>query len=229
MLCNMIPSLIALIGCYIIPESPKYLLSQGRHAESVAILRKVYSMNTGNPEKTYPCNIITLKDVSSNLGNVKGVGNAVKLVLSQTATLFTKERVLHTANMCFITFVINLMSQGTFMYFPIIINNLLTFDEPLTVYQSVGAVGHTTSNRTIEEICADPSSLNIRQYEFLFYMGWVFMFLYFFISSVINFTGKKPLFSKYSFFEQLLSLIAITCSCLDGSWRTVHHCIALDQ
>lgn len=154
-------------------------------------------MNTGNPEKTYPCKIVTLKDVGSNLGNVKGVGNAVKLVLSQTASLFTKERALQTANMCFITFVINLIAQGIFMYFPIIINNLITFDDlALTVCQSVGAVGHTTSNRTIEEICADPSSLNIRQYEFLFYMGWAFMFLYFFISSVINYTGKKPLFRK---------------------------------
>ncbi|KAL5280528.1 hypothetical protein ACFFRR_004486 [Megaselia abdita] len=197
MFCNLIPSLIALIGCFMIPESPKFLLSQGRHDESVEILRKVYATNTGNPKNTYPCNIITLKDVGSNLSNIKGLGNAVNLVWMQTASLFTKERAVQTVNMCFITFAINLIAQGTFLYFPIIINNLITFsDQSLSVCQSMGAVHQSTSNRTLEEICADPASLNIQQYEFLFYMGWCFASFYYFISTVINMTGKKTLFSK---------------------------------
>lgn len=206
MMCNTLPSMIALAGVFWLPESPKYLLGQGKHSESVEILRKVYSMNSGNPKHTYPCDIVTLKDVGSDLSNVKGICDILKLVWSQTVSLFTKDRAFQTLNMCSITFIINLIAQGTFMYFPIIINNLIAnAEDPLTVCQAFEVAGQSSSNQTLEEMCADPASMNIQQYEFLTYIGCIFMLCYLLISAVIDYTGKKSLLSK--FFMNPITLI----------------------
>uniref|UniRef100_T1GJI8 Major facilitator superfamily (MFS) profile domain-containing protein n=1 Tax=Megaselia scalaris TaxID=36166 RepID=T1GJI8_MEGSC len=178
MFCNTFPSMIALMGVFWLPETPKYLLGQGKHSECVEVLRKVYSINTGKPKSTYPCDIITLKDKGSGLN----------------CTSFTKERVFQTFNMSLITFVINLIAQGTFMYFPIIINNLVTHvKESLTVCQAFAVVDSANANMTLEEICADPDSMNIKQYEYLAYIGCLFMVIYVFMSLVIDYTGKKLL------------------------------------
>lgn len=198
MVCNTLPSIIAVIGMFWLPESPKYLLGQGRFSESVDVLRKVYAMNSGQPKSTYPCDIVTLNDVGSDLSKVKSVWGFVKLVWTQTTLLFTKTRVLQTLNMCTIAFIINLISQGTFMYFPTIINNIITqTNSRQTVCETFKPTNDSKPFQTLEEMCADPDSMNIKQYEYLAYMGCFFMACYLFISIVINYTGKKTLLSKF--------------------------------
>ena len=39
------------------PESPKFLASQGKTDEALAILRKIYATNTGRDEDEYPVSI----------------------------------------------------------------------------------------------------------------------------------------------------------------------------
>lgn len=198
MLCNTIPSLIALIGVFWLPESPKYLFSQGKHSEGIDVLKIVYAMNSGNPQYTYPCDIVTLKDVSSDLSKVKTIRGIMKLVWGQTISLFTRNRVFQTLNMCVINVIINLTAQGAFMYFPIIINNLITHAERApTVCQAIEISSQSTSNQTLEEMCADPDSMNIQQYEYLIYNGCIFMTCYLIISAVINYTGKRALLSEF--------------------------------
>lgn len=41
------------------PESPKFLASQGKTDEALAILRKIYAANTGRNEDEYPVSIDT--------------------------------------------------------------------------------------------------------------------------------------------------------------------------
>lgn len=198
MLCNTIPSFIALVGVFWLPESPKYLLSQGKQSESIEVLKRVYAMNSGNPKYTYPCEIVTLKDVSSDLSKVKSICGILKLVWGQTISLFTRERAFQTINMCVISFILNLTAQGFFMYFPIIINNLITHAEIVpTVCQAIEIASETTSNKTMEEMCADPDSMNIQQYEYLIYNGCVFMTCYLIMSAVINYTGKRAQLRKF--------------------------------
>lgn len=198
MLCNTIPSVIALVGVFWMPESPKYLFSQGKHSEGIEVLKRVYAMNSGNPKFTYPCDIVTLKDVSSDLSQVKSICGILKLVQGQTVSLFTREGAFQTLNMCAINFILSLTAQGSFMYLPIIINNLIANAERApTVCQAIAISSQSTSNQTLEEMCADPDSMNIQQYEYLFYNGCIFMACYLFISAVINYTGKRVLLSKF--------------------------------
>lgn len=48
--CSFI-SAIAFIAITFLPESPKFLLAIGKHDEALATLRRVYRINTGQPEE----------------------------------------------------------------------------------------------------------------------------------------------------------------------------------
>lgn len=49
-----IPSLICALCLFVIPESPKYTLLYKGQAETIQILSRIYSINTGNARETYP-------------------------------------------------------------------------------------------------------------------------------------------------------------------------------
>lgn len=40
-----------------LPESPKFLMTTGRNEKALTIFRKVYRINTGEPEDSFPVNI----------------------------------------------------------------------------------------------------------------------------------------------------------------------------
>ncbi|XP_037954979.1 synaptic vesicle glycoprotein 2C-like [Teleopsis dalmanni] len=49
-----LPSLISGLLITILPESPKFLMSQGRNAEALRVFQKMYRFNTRKPKSTYP-------------------------------------------------------------------------------------------------------------------------------------------------------------------------------
>ncbi|KAK2580653.1 hypothetical protein KPH14_007759 [Odynerus spinipes] len=49
-----VPTLIGVFCLSFFPESPKFLMSQGRKDEAMKVLRKIYRINTGQPEENYP-------------------------------------------------------------------------------------------------------------------------------------------------------------------------------
>ena len=49
-----IPSLVTAVALLFLPESPRYLLSQGREHDALQVFRKIFSINTGQPEFMYP-------------------------------------------------------------------------------------------------------------------------------------------------------------------------------
>lgn len=49
-----IPEFIACFAVSFFPESPRFLISKGRHQEALQVFRKIYEMNTGNHPDTYP-------------------------------------------------------------------------------------------------------------------------------------------------------------------------------
>lgn len=52
-----IPTLMVTLIAARYPESPKFLVSQGKTDEALAILRKIYAINTGRNEDDYPVSI----------------------------------------------------------------------------------------------------------------------------------------------------------------------------
>ncbi|XP_075145758.1 uncharacterized protein LOC142220469 isoform X2 [Haematobia irritans] len=53
LLCGL-PSLICGLTLIILPESPKFLMSQGRNMEALRAFQKIYHFNTRKPKNTYP-------------------------------------------------------------------------------------------------------------------------------------------------------------------------------
>ncbi|RZC36126.1 synaptic vesicle glycoprotein 2C [Asbolus verrucosus] len=52
------PALISSIAFIFMPESPKFLMTTGNNDKALAIFRKVYSFNTGNPPETFPIKVL---------------------------------------------------------------------------------------------------------------------------------------------------------------------------
>ncbi|XP_045461407.1 synaptic vesicle glycoprotein 2C-like [Harmonia axyridis] len=54
LLINSIPPIMSAAIFVFLPESPKFLMSQGKNEEALEVFRMIYSMNTGKPKDTYP-------------------------------------------------------------------------------------------------------------------------------------------------------------------------------
>lgn len=52
-----IPTLMVAFVASRYPESPKFLVSQGKTEEALTILRKIYAINSGCDEDEYPVSI----------------------------------------------------------------------------------------------------------------------------------------------------------------------------
>lgn len=109
-------SILALIGLFALPETPKYVMVQGDHDGALEILRWIFVKNTGRPGSDYPVKHIVMQSNGASLSNISGVKDALKLIWSQTVPLFYRERCLHTINICAIMFVVYGISQGIFMW-----------------------------------------------------------------------------------------------------------------
>lgn len=48
------PSLLSGILLGFFPESPRFLMSQGRNAEALKVFQKIYAINKGQPAVNYP-------------------------------------------------------------------------------------------------------------------------------------------------------------------------------
>lgn len=109
-------SILALVGLYFLPETPKYVLIQGQHDKALEVLRWIFVKNTGKSVSEYPVRRIMMQSNGANLANISGVKDALKMIWSQTTPLFYRERCLHTINICIILFAVYCISQGLFMW-----------------------------------------------------------------------------------------------------------------
>ncbi|XP_076628278.1 synaptic vesicle glycoprotein 2C [Colletes latitarsis] len=78
-----IPTLMVTLVATRYPESPKFLISQGKTEEALAILRKIYAINTGQHEDEYPVKILLPDDTvntNSNKTALSGSGILTELL-----------------------------------------------------------------------------------------------------------------------------------------------------
>ncbi|KAK9884935.1 hypothetical protein WA026_009171 [Henosepilachna vigintioctopunctata] len=70
LLVATLPPLCGGIVFLLMPESPKFLMTSGRNDEALKVLSRVYRLNTGKPESTYPIKSLVLErkqvDVEAN-------------------------------------------------------------------------------------------------------------------------------------------------------------------
>lgn len=133
MIVCAIPGLVCGIAFYFFPESPKFLLSENKHEESLEILRTIFSSNTGEPKENYKVsNIISeyedlqFSEYSKKEGWSK-INNFLDVLWKQTFPLFNKKFIRNSLIICFIQFGLFSVSSGMALWLPDITNSITAY------------------------------------------------------------------------------------------------------
>lgn len=131
-----LPSLLCGLALLGIPESPKFVLSQGRQSDTIAILQKIYLLNGGNGKCPLGAADIIEEEESIalrlQLGNHCSTGGCrgiLQTMLVQTVPLFKRDYLRITVIGSVIQFGIFGNSNGMYMWFPEILNRMNDFME----------------------------------------------------------------------------------------------------
>ncbi|XP_055531924.1 synaptic vesicle glycoprotein 2C-like [Wyeomyia smithii] len=139
MVCS-IPSFIVAALLLYLPESPKFLISQGKTDKAMAIFRGIYVTNTGKSPDLYPVKEILIDEKLRNeLEEVKKpIKNKYKRMLynimDNSKQLFVSPILKFTTISITINFTFHIGYYGLMMWFPELFNR---FDEYLRAHPDV--------------------------------------------------------------------------------------------
>uniref|UniRef100_A0A6M2DWR6 Putative synaptic vesicle glycoprotein 2b n=1 Tax=Xenopsylla cheopis TaxID=163159 RepID=A0A6M2DWR6_XENCH len=206
-----LPSLLCSIALWKLPESPKFLINQGKNEEARKIIAKMYRINTGKSESEFP--------VSSILDEYVGVDDEsaskkkktfLRTVWNQTAPLFMGEHLKKTIIACTLQFGIFATSNGMYMWFPDIISKMTEFENahpgvPSTICYVVTNSSMlredddiiNMTNNTVE--CKDTMETQAFMHSLILEAGYAIGFPI--IGAIINTVGKLP----------ILVFVMVTC------------------
>ena len=135
MIICSVPGLLCSLGLVFLPESPKYTLGQGDQAGTIQILETINRCNNGG-KKAMPLNIHEILEEFETIENRKRVTAnkekrfaLLKSIWNQTAPLFQHSNLRATLLACIIQFGIFASSQGMVMWFPEILNRVVTSNQ----------------------------------------------------------------------------------------------------
>nr|CAD7461341.1 unnamed protein product [Timema tahoe] len=171
--CCAIPSLMGGIIVYLcLPESPKFLMNQGKKEEALKILRHVFVVNTGKDPGDYMVKSIkednsAESNTSNNLPNNSCL-NIIKNIWSQTAPLFQRQHILMTLLVCSLQFGYYTCFNSLLLWLPEMFNNMAAYTlfhdgQTATVCESMRAFVESTVDETLYQYF--PGNRSIWNYE----------------------------------------------------------------
>uniref|UniRef100_A0A1L8DEM5 Putative transporter major facilitator superfamily n=2 Tax=Nyssomyia neivai TaxID=330878 RepID=A0A1L8DEM5_9DIPT len=131
LVCSLPSFLVAALLLYL-PESPKFLLSQGRNEEALAIFRGIYVTNTGKSKDLYPVKELLIDaklqyELENSTKKVKGkYVTMLSDIMDNSKQLFMTPIVKFTVISITINFTFHIGYYGLMMWFPELFNR---FDE----------------------------------------------------------------------------------------------------
>ncbi|XP_075155561.1 synaptic vesicle glycoprotein 2A-like isoform X2 [Haematobia irritans] len=200
-----IPGFLCGLSLFKIPESPKFLLSQGKEEKCLDILKSIYNTNTGKPKEEFPISHVTEDLDTSNRPRSHSIdtnSNAVMVLLrsmwSQTQPLFNREYARTTILICTIQFFIFCTSNGMYMWFPSILNSVAEFMNEYpnnstficdVVYEKQKAALLIEMDENVTQECVEKLEISTYQHslilEVLYAVGFAL------IGGIINKVGKR--------------------------------------
>lgn len=181
MLVCGLPSLICSLVLLKMPESPKFVFEKKSSEETIEILRKMYSINTGQ-------DLVFQTKLEQETNSVDNYD--IKRILD----LFRPPYITLTLIGCFIFFCIYGVSYGTYVWFPDIINKVLA-------YTSNNPNGKNTiceiinSNTTLSsaELISCSEKLDTSTFHITIILEVMLTIGYAVICLLINPIGKSPI------------------------------------
>ncbi|XP_047026234.1 synaptic vesicle glycoprotein 2C-like isoform X1 [Helicoverpa zea] len=141
------PLLISALCLLVADESPKFLMTRGKDKEALAILRKIYTVNTGLPEDSFcvkslktPCDI----NDSEQRGSESAL--APKTQQESAFALLRPPHLKWFSLTAFLMFGLFSFLNGLFLFAPDTINKVMSSPETTgTVCELMGQVDNSTS------------------------------------------------------------------------------------
>ncbi|CAH4029369.1 synaptic vesicle 2-related protein-like [Pieris brassicae] len=116
-----LPFLLGALLMYFGPESPKYLMSQGRHDESLEVLKTMYAVNKKKSPDDFP-----IKYLRMNEDLKKEKPPFFKSLAIQSAPLLKPPYIKWMALIGFLLFGIFANLNGLYVWLPAVLNTVLT-------------------------------------------------------------------------------------------------------
>lgn len=174
------------------PESPKFILSQGKSDEAIQILKRIYSVNTRNNKKE-EFNVELIPETVEEPN--KGI---LSLIWSQTAPLFKAPHLQTTTIACILQFWIFVTSEGLFLWFPDIVNRVSSYTEENRFYKKITICEIIESKKVVNltELVECHEVLDTSSYEITFYMQILFCVGFIIICCIIHLEKRLVIFSN---------------------------------
>ncbi|EDS32608.1 synaptic vesicle protein [Culex quinquefasciatus] len=187
-----LPGLISAIALLKFPESPKFMVNQGDTDRAIEAVQWIHGINSFKKEPALQIKSIVTNANTKSAGSTKGFKAIMKLVWDQTAPLFMKPYLVRTVLVCILQFGTYVTAHGMFMFFPGVVNQIVTAQnagvDSSTVCEIVHADRPTSSNETVLLNCKQTLEETTYMYTFLadvFYMFGVGL-----ITLVIDTVGR---------------------------------------
>ncbi|KAG6799066.1 synaptic vesicle glycoprotein 2C-like [Apis mellifera caucasica] len=162
-----IPTLMVAFVASRYPESPKFLVSQGKTEEALTILRKIYAINSGCDEDEYPIKIL-LSDDTLNINNRKRSFSASRILMELLKNIWQQARslasppLLKYALLCWTIYFANMFGYYGFgLWLPELFNRFENYHK-LFPEQSVSVCKliHETDQQTVKNILINSTDVD---------------------------------------------------------------------
>lgn len=184
-----IPSVLCGIVMLFMPESPKFTFSNGNEQETIKILQRVYTWNTGKPGDTFE--VASLMKDDEYEEKTKEKPNLFRFMWTQTVPLFKYPHLKNILTVCFIQFCIFNSSNGFWTFFPEITNRI-------AIWESDASHVSSTVCQILDDTQVTPNGnatlcvlkLENSVFQNVFILNCIYCFGWLFLSLIINRVGK---------------------------------------